>query len=263
MDILKILARLLFSYDDRPAYTSRAQPRPPAVVGAGGDNEVQVIIRDAPHLFRDEGEYVAHFVAEFDCHLAETPFGTKLLPAVAPHWALKQIHKDVGIAHVVAQTIRESDDRAAPRGPRHRVPSEPSVAPAKEERQMEVPQRITHGGRENPPTHQPPTSKSRAVYHGRIEWWGEASFPDRKRAGEFYQSFAVKLHTATGPQTLQGEGLKDVLSEGQCSIGDIVEIKRLRKIKVPAFDTRGAPLLDGNGNQKLYDKWLWSVSLAH
>lgn len=69
---------------------------------------------------------------------------------------------------------------------------------------------------------------------------------------------------ASGVETLQGEGLKDAISEAGCKVGDAVEVKRLRKIKVPAFDEKsGDPVLDEHGNQKVYDKWLWSISVAH
>jgi len=109
-----------------------------------------------------------------------------------------------------------------------------------------------------------PEARSRATYHGRIKSWGEERFPDRKRPGKSYKNFALKLEMASGMETLQGEGLKDAISEAGCKLGDAVEVKRLRKIKVPAFDEKsGDPVLDENGNQKVHDKWLWSISVAH
>ncbi|RWA56004.1 hypothetical protein AU476_05450 [Cupriavidus sp. UYMSc13B] len=45
-----------------------------------------------------------------------------------------------------------------------------------------------------------------AVHRGTIMFWGEAEFADRKRIGRTYTSFALKLETETGVDTLQGEG---------------------------------------------------------
>ena len=103
-----------------------------------------------------------------------------------------------------------------------------------------------------------------AAYRGKITFWGEAEFPDRKRIGRSYQSFALKLEMATGTETLQGEGLKDAIAESGCQLGDWVEVRRLEKVKVQAFHGRsGEPKLDDYGQPILWDKWLWSITCSH
>lgn len=78
----------------------------PIKVGAGGNNETQMTISGEPHLFRDEGDRVAHFVAQFEARLTETPFGPKLLPDLIPHWSLKAVHEGLKVTQVVAQVIQ-------------------------------------------------------------------------------------------------------------------------------------------------------------
>src|SRR5471032_2221247 len=95
--------------------------------------------------------------------------------------------------------------------------------------------------------------------YGRIVEWGEKTFPDRKRPGKTYDSFAVTLQTRTSRRDLQGEGLKDAITEVNARVGDQVEVRRLGKIKVPAVDDFGHPKLDGAGKQLLWDKWEWSI----
>jgi hypothetical protein len=94
---------------------------------------------------------------------------------------------------------------------------------------------------------------------GTVTWWGEEKFPDRKSKGSrFYTSFAMRLETMSGERTLQGEGLKDAIAESRCAAGDVVTVRRLRKVKVPAFRNDGSPKLV-NGQQVMWDKWLWSI----
>jgi len=222
------------------------------------DSKEQMTISGEPHLFRDEGDRVAHFVALFESRLTETPFGPKLLPALIPHWSLKAVHEGLKVTEVVAQVIQggvqpssvKQEPTRSAAAPRRAVPETTEEAPVEADAQAR--------------RARAPEARSRATYHGRIKSWGEERFPDRKRPGKSYKNFALKLEMASGMETLQGEGLKDAISEAGCKLGDAVEVKRLRKIKVPAFDEKsGDPVLDENGNQKVHDKWLWSISVAH
>ncbi len=255
MTFLESLVKAFLPKASNPQRHADAEP---IKVGAGGGNETQMTISGEPHLFRDEGDRVAHFVALFESRLTETPFGPKLLPALIPHWSLKAVHEGLKVTEVVAQVIQ---GRAQPSSVKQE-PTRSAAAPkrAVPETTEEAPVEADAQARRA----RAPESRSRATYHGRIKSWGEERFPDRKRPGKSYKNFALKLEMATGLETLQGEGLKDAISEAGCKLGDAVEVKRLRKIKVPAFDEKsGEPVLDENGNQKVYDKWLWSISVAH
>lgn len=255
MTFLESLVKALLPKASNPQPSSDVEP---IKVGAGGNNETQMTISGEPHLFRDEGDRVAHFVALFESRVTETPFGPKLLPDLIPHWSLKAVHEGLKVTQVVAQVIQGG--------------AQPSPSKPEPTRSTTAPKRAAPESDEDAPVEadaqarraRAPESRSRATYHGRIKSWGEERFPDRKRPGKTYKSFALKLEMAAGLETLQGEGLKDAISEAGCKVGDAVEVKRLRKIKVPAFDEKsGDPVLDENGNQKVYDKWLWSISVAH
>lgn len=255
MTFLESIVKALLPKSSTPPREADVQP---VTVGAGGKNETQMTISGEPHLFRDEGDRVAHFVAQFEARVTETPFGPKLLPDLVPHWSLKAVHEGQKVTQVVAQVIQ---GRTQP-SPSQQEPTRGTAAPkrAVSEATDEAPIEPDAQARRT----RSPESRSRATYHGRIKSWGEERFPDRKRPGKTYKSFALKLEAASGMETLQGEGLKDAISEAGCKLGDAVEVKRLRKIKVPAFDEKsGDPVLDENGNQKVYDKWLWSISVAH
>jgi hypothetical protein len=94
---------------------------------------------------------------------------------------------------------------------------------------------------------------------GRIASWGEEKFPDRKKPGRFYKSFAIHIDTTSGERTLQGEGLKEAIAECRCVVGDVVSVRRLRKIKVPAIRADGSALVK-DGKPVMWDKWLWSIT---
>jgi hypothetical protein len=95
---------------------------------------------------------------------------------------------------------------------------------------------------------------------GRIVSWGEEKFPDRKREGRHYVSFAMHIETSSGERTLQGEGLKEAIAECRCVVGDVVSVRRTGKVKVPAIrQSDGAPIVK-DGKQVMWDKWLWSIS---
>ena len=104
MTFLESLVKVLLPKADNPQRHADAEP---IKVGAGGNNETQMTISGEPHLFRDEGDRVAHFVALFESRLTETPFGPKLLPALIPHWSLKAVHeglKAVSYTHLTLPT---------------------------------------------------------------------------------------------------------------------------------------------------------------
>lgn len=241
-------------------------PSPPVVVGRGSANEVQVMIGELPHLFRDEGDSVVHFVAAFEKRLTSTRFGHKLLPSVAPHWEAVETISGRTISDAVSDAVRahEATQGCA-------APLKTSVAPA------DTPASTAGNTRQavatpdgQAPRGEPASRRSGGarqhslhVYHGKAAWWGEDDFPDRKRPGKTYRSFALRLDGPSGQQILQGEGLKDAITDAGCRLGDMVEVTRLRKVKVPAFTTSGDPKRDEHGNQVLWEKWLWSISRAH
>ncbi|WP_244789469.1 hypothetical protein [Cupriavidus pauculus] len=227
------------------------------VVGTGADNEYQISIDGIPHLFRDEGDHVVHFVAVFDSCIQNTTFGHKVLPDVVPRW------ENVGIErgrHVTPQSVAEaviqsSKAKRKAAGPESRSRIGRNIAPIAEG----VPD-----AEQAPP--RDATASDAGYTVGRLIEWGEMKFPNRKPGGKpTYTSFAVRLDTANGQKTLQGEGLKEPLANLGCQIGDEVGIKRLHKEKVPAFDhLTGRPIIDPvTRKQKLYDRWVWRMHRIH
>lgn len=61
---------------------------------------------------------------------------------------------------------------------------------------------------------------------------------------------------------LQGEGLKEAITECGCRVGDTVTVKRLRMIKVPAYRKENGSPIYKDGQQVMWDKWLWSLMRA-
>lgn len=250
---MAFIQRLLGAlHDALQPHAAEAVPAGAQAVGTGSRDEVHIEIGGVPNLFRDEGERIVHFVAAFDPRPTVTRFGQKLLPDPVPYWSVAGEHPGAKLSGVIASAIRAHATPAAPtdvptgngavQSPHETQPSAQRAAPA-----------------------MPKTAARRepgaAVHRGTIAFWGEAEFPDRKRIGGTYTSFALKLETATGVETLQGEGLKDAIAETGCQLGDRVEVRRLKKVKVPAFHRRsGKPKLDDNGQQILWDKWLWSIT---
>ncbi|TPQ30669.1 hypothetical protein [Cupriavidus pinatubonensis] len=238
----------------QPSTVTQRPVRSPTV-GTGSSDEAHIEIGGVPNLFRDEGERIVHFVAAFEPRPTATRFGQKLLPDPVPYWCVVEEYPGAKLAGVIAAAIR------AHATPEPGVPAasgnsaSPSSRKPSSDVQMALPATVRA----------PPHRESNgAAYRGKITFWGEAEFPDRKRVGRTYQSFALKLETATGTETLQGEGLKDAIAESGCQVGDWVEVRRLEKVKVQAFHRRsGKPKLDDNGQPILWDKWLWSITRSH
>lgn len=263
LNLIKRVAGVL-SAEQRGSSSSSMIP-----VGTGAANERQFYVHGIPHLLRDEGDRVIHFVGGFHHRLQSTPYGDKLLPEVIPRWKQVSVHPGEALEKVAADVIFQAERELTPDSPTS------SDAPA--------------GGRRFQPTRsldgaQPSRSKreggeregggsassekgsSSAYTVGKLIGWGEMEFPNRKSGGpRTYTSFAVKLYMGAGEKTLQGEGLKDALAEAGCKLGDRVAVKRLRKEKVPAFDKKtGDPIKDPRtGEQKLWDRWVWNINLVH
>ncbi|MDF3882674.1 hypothetical protein [Cupriavidus basilensis] len=234
-----------------------AEPDSPneQAVGTGSGNEVHIEIGGVPNLFRDEGERIVHFVAAFEPRPTATPFGQKLLPDPVPYWSVLGEHPGETLSSIISAAIRAH----APPATRAAVPSDDSASQSRREPSRDV-QRAAPAAARTTARRESGT----AVHRGTITFWGEAEFADRKRVGRTYTSFALKLEAATGIETLQGEGLKEAIAEAHCQVGDPVEVRRLQKVKVPAFHRKsGKPKLDENGQQVLWDKWLWSITRSH
>ncbi|WP_175772995.1 hypothetical protein [Paraburkholderia phenazinium] len=248
---------------ESPAPNSSTAPR---TVGLGAPNEFHVLIDGIPNLFVDEGDCIVQFEPAFDNHTEDTDFGLKILPDLVPHWSQKAEHR-VSLKEAIATAIRsagrpvvqpsnakvvasDSTMRQASRGDDLRKP--PSSPEPGDDEQFEP--------RERSPRRTPQAASHAAdAVTGSIAWWGEEKFPDRKSKGSrFYMSFAMHLDTVSGERTLQGEGLKDAITESGCVVGDVVTVRRLRKVKVPAFRNDGSPKIV-NGQQVMWDKWLWSI----
>ncbi|WP_043367834.1 hypothetical protein [Cupriavidus sp. WS] len=237
-----------------------------SAVGQGAPNETQITIADLPHLFRDEGDSIVHFVAAFEHRVTETRFGQKLLPEVVPRWNKQAVIRGSTVEQAISEAL--SRTRSSPSAAPHPVPTSPAtrvkerVAGADhvdDARQPSTPQPS-----EVPAARSIAGSKSSTV--GRLAFWGEMKFPKRGSAPpKFYTSFAIRVDTGAAAEvTLQGEGLKDAIAEAKCTLGDHVRVTRLEKVKVPAFHERsGKPMLDNDGNQKLWDKWLWRIDKIH
>jgi hypothetical protein len=224
------------------------------VVGQGASNETIVTIGDIPHLFVDEADHVVQFAPAFDDHAEETEFGMKIVPDLVPHWSQRSIHR-CALKEAVAAAIRANG-----------MPSPVSVAPQGKEAGSDA-KRAASAEREEAFEPQEIASvRPRRPYNadasnvaGRIVSWGEERFPDRKRPGRFYTSFAMHIDTSSGERTLQGEGLKEAIAECRCVVGDVVSVRRSGKVKVPAIRADGSPIVK-EGKPVLWDKWLWSIS---
>ncbi|MFC4524708.1 hypothetical protein [Cupriavidus pinatubonensis] len=236
-------------------------------VGTGAANERQFYVHGIPHLIRDEGNRVIHFVGVFHHRLQATPYGDKLLPEVIPRWNQVSVHPGEALEKVAADVIQ------AVRALAPDLPTSTGTSP--EERRVQITRSVDgqtsrgkreDGEREGSGSASSENVSSSAYTVGKLIQWGEMEFPNRKSGGpRIYTSFAVKLYTDAGEKTLQGEGLKDALAEAGCKQGDRVAVKRLRKEKVPAFDKKtGDPIEDPRtGEQKLWDRWVWNINLVH
>lgn len=236
------------------------QRRSETVVGQGGRNETQITIADLPHLFRDEGDRIVHFVAAFDSRVTQTRFGPKLLPDVVPCWSKHDVTPDSTLEKVIAKTLAGTPAPSPAQSPaaRQREHNDDMATQPTPSKASETPIAPKASARS--------THRGRAASVGRLTFWGVMEFPKRDTVKpDSYKSFAVKIDTGAGTEkTLQGEGLKDAIAEAKCSLGDHVRVTRLEKVKVPAFhELTGKPLLDNDGNQKLWDKWLWRIDKTH
>lgn len=237
-----------------PATLSEPQSPPqPREIGQGAPNETFVTISGVPHLFVDEGDCVAQFGPAFEEKPSDTPFGTKILPELAPHWSLLREHR-MPLKEAIATAIR-AKGVSLTTAPTEADPAIPAVAETHDDDTQPTPVRRRHS-RE----HLQRGDDYQAATVGKVLGWGEEKFPNRKPGGKpFYTSFAMHIETARGERTLQGEGLKDVIAQCGCRVGDSVSVRRLEKIKVPAFTDGGRPIMK-NGQQVLWDKWLWSIT---
>jgi hypothetical protein len=249
--ITKIMDAFAGASPDRGADARGPHTEAGAIVGAGADNEVQMVIAGEPHLFVDEGDAIVHFVTRFEVEVQTTPFGPKLLPSIQPYWHPCKRHADATLSEIVERELRGPSPTPVPKAANRAVEPVTDDAP---DMPVDVPQ-------SGPSTAVRTASGTRkgGSYVGTILTWGEEVFPDRKRAGETYRSFAVRLQTAEREETLQGEGLKDAIAEAKAEVGNHVEIRRLHKVKVPAFRRSGEPKLDAHGQQIQHDKWLWAI----
>jgi len=255
----KIMEALNGAAADQKVGTECHPPEAGIVVGAGADNEVQMHIGGEPHLFVDEGAAIVHFVSRFEVEVRRTVFGPKLLPSVQPYWLPCKRHADATLSEVIEQVLRGTSPSPVPK----------AAAQVVDQFLDQIEAEATDLHSDAKPMR--PAAKSRTdsgmrkggSYVGTILTWGEEVFPDRKRPGETYRSFAVRLQTAEREETLQGEGLKDAIAEAKAEVGNHVEIRRLRKVKVPAFRKNGEPKLDAHGQQIQHDKWLWAINQSN
>jgi hypothetical protein len=223
------------------------------IVGQGASNETVVTIGDIPHLFVDEGDHVVQFSPAFDDHAEETEFGLKILPDLMPHWSKRATHRSP-LKEAVATAIRQNGKPA----PVSHPPQPKEVAGGTSDSPVEREEGFAPEAAEQPRPRRAHNIDSSNVV-GRIASWGEERFPDRKKPGRFYESFAMHIDTDAGERTLQGEGLKEAIAECRCVVGDVVSVRRTGKVKVPAIRTDGTPILK-DGKPVLWDKWLWAIS---
>ena len=244
----------------RPA-PSKTRPCEIRKVGHGAPNETFVFICGVPHLFVDEGDCIVQFSPAFEEGPRDTRFGTKILPEPEPHWSIVREHR-VSLKDAIATAIRAEG----------KAQGLPATAPARSAPAAETAHEIADHASAHADAHDVPIaprqSRERAARRddhgaatvGRVLSWGEEQFPSRKPQGKpFYTSFAMHIDTLSGERTLQGEGLKDAIAQSGCRVGDVVTVRRLEKIKVPAFTDGGRPIMK-NGQQVLWDKWLWSIT---
>ncbi|TWG87980.1 hypothetical protein L602_001500001130 [Cupriavidus gilardii J11] len=258
--IVKRAASLLFDHSEK----SNAATTIP--VGTGAHNERQFFLNGIPHLLRDEGNCIVHFVARFEYRMESTAYGEKLLPDVVPRWVPIDTHALATLEGVAASVMKLDGLREAQQGPGSAPGSDKEVEGRRAERRDLRSGHRTERPRDACGGAATEVSPSTSTTVGNLLGWGEMEFPSRKARGpRTYRSFAVKLATPTGEQTLQGEGLKEAIAKAMCRQGDHVVVKRLRKVKVPAFDEKtGRPIIDREtGEQKLWDKWIWEINQVH
>jgi hypothetical protein len=251
----------------RATARSTSSQASPVVVGRGADNERHVVIAGHARLFRDEGDVVVQFQPAFDYELRETPVGMKLIPSLAPHWAVLNEHKG-SMLDAIAEAIRSARADATEDVPSASVPvasSPQALHPSSRARNasahaQQPPLVIDNAPALESPAKAPQAHRSERPRYGVVRAWGEKEFPDGKRPGKTYVSFCLTLEHRGEQHVLQGEGLREAIAEARCRAGDRVEVRRLGKTKVPAVGDDGRPKLDASGAQILWDKWLWSIT---
>lgn len=221
------------------------------IVGQGAANETFVTIRDVAHLFVQEADHVVHFEQDFDMVVSDTLVGKKLLPELFPRWQEREVHP-CSLKEAILNVIRRRDPPSVPSKPvvaTEKALSTPEAAPAAKVARSEKPKK-------------PVEASFSDDYVGVITAWGEEKFPRRDAEGDkekFYTSFAIRLSTSSGKEKIvQGEGLKDAITQCGCAVGDQVGIKRLHKEKVQAFNRSGEPRKK-DGQPVFFDKWIWSI----
>ncbi|REG45419.1 hypothetical protein B0G80_9014 [Paraburkholderia sp. BL6669N2] len=226
-----------------------------SVVGQGAGNETVVTIGDTPHLFVNEGDHIVQFTPAFDDHTEETEFGMKIVPDLEPHWSRVAVHRcplKIAIATAIRQGNNAVVSPAVKATPEVSGNGSQSLLPETEEERFDA-------GDVSPVRRRREQSVDASTVVGRIVSWGEEKFPDRKKPGRLYKSFAIHIDTTSGERTLQGEGLKEAIAECRCVVGDVVSVRRLRKIKVPAIRADGSAMVK-DGKPVMWDKWLWSIT---
>ena len=240
-----------------PAPATRSEPQSPPQpreIGQGAPNETFVTISGVLHLFIDEGDCIAQFGPAFEETPSDTPFGTKILPELAPHWSLLCEHR-VPLKDAIATAIRAKGVSLTSAPAQHDT-AIPAVADVHDEGEVQPSQVRRHVLLEQMQS----CDDYQTATVGKVLGWGEEKFPNRKPGGKpFYTSFAMHIETAIGERTLQGEGLKDAIAQSGCRVGDSVSVRRLEKTTVPAFTEGGRPIMK-TGQQVLWDKWLWSIT---
>ncbi|WP_155027588.1 hypothetical protein [Burkholderia pseudomallei] len=252
-----------------PPQTSTGQAE--RTVGTGASNETFVTIDGIAHLFVDEGDCVVEFVPAFDDAPGDTMFGTKILPSLAPHWAMVHEHQ-APLKDAIATAIRRESVPASPTAVTTSTSAAAAQRPAQsleESRSISIgyddqssPSATRQPNWASSPRGSDETPSRPSVVEGRITGWGEETFPDRRpgKQSRTYRSFALHLDARDGERVLQGEGLKEAINDCGCRVGDDVTVKRLRKIKVPAFRKEDGEPIFKNGQQVMWDKWLWSIT---
>lgn len=231
---------------------------PKVTVGNGASNEFQILISGIPNLFRDEGDHIVHFVAVFDSCIQNTSFGHKVLPIVVPRWDKVGVERGPSATpQSVALTVMREAKARTQSGTKAKTNRRTDLSTSDDA--VAIMDSVQATPREA-------TASQTGYAVGRLLEWGEMKFPNRKPGGKpSFTSFAVRLETAEGEKTLQGEGLKEPIANLGCEIGDRVSIKRLHKEKVLAFDHEtGRPIIDPKTRkQKFYDRWVWQMHRIH
>jgi len=220
----------------------------------------EILVGGLPHRYVCEEGVTKFFAPRFESHLVETPFGKKVLPAGVPHWAevgMFTLELKAAVEKFVeTQAAGESRAKVREVG---KTESGSGARMSSVNAPTDMGSEVSAGKTKVRPS-DAQNSNSQGITIGSVVGWGEEKFPDRKKRGRTYTSFAMRVDSEGSEVVLQGEGLKEAITETKTEVGDRVSVRRVRKIKVPAIDQKsGEPLLDENGDQKLWDKWIWEI----